>query len=284
MTTMTDTRVVSTAAPVHGSALPEIWWVAYRSLLRVVRSPMALFFSLMMPLIWLVMFSQSFGNLFQRGAVAPGGPALPYDFVAVMLPATIVMTAIQSASQSGFGMVADIESGFMDKFFVSPMRRSSVLLGKLLADGIRMGIQALLILTIAFTLTLVAGWRIPFETGLVGVVMIAVLAALFGVAFSGLSNTVALRTKSTEATMMASFSLTFPLLFMSTAMLPKALLPGWVQSVSAFNPVSYLADAARALIISGYDWTLIGKAVLAIAIVGTILNGMAISAFRAQGK
>jgi ABC-2 type transport system permease protein len=159
-----------------------------------------------------------------------------------------------------------------------------VLLGKLLADGIRMGIQALLILTIAFVLTLVAGWRIPFATNVVGVVMIAVLAALFGVAFSGLSNTVALRTKSTEATMMASFSLTFPLLFMSTAMLPKALLPGWVQSVSTFNPVSYLADAARALIISGYDWTLIGKALVAIAIVGAILNGMAISAFRAQGK
>jgi ABC-2 type transport system permease protein len=117
-----------------------------------------------------------------------------------------------------------------------------------------------------------------------GALVIAVLAALFGVAFSGLSNTVALRTKNTEATMMASFALTFPLLFLSTAMLPKALLPPWVQAAATYNPVSYLADAARALIISGYDWTAIGKALLAIAIVFVVLNGMAISAFRAQGK
>ena len=84
--------------------------------------------------------------------------------------------------------------------------------------------------------------------------------------------------------MTASFSLTFPLLFMSSAMLPRAALPGWVQTVAEFNPVSYLADAARSLILTGYDWPAIGKAVLAIVVVGVILDGLAIRAFRAQGR
>ncbi len=229
-----------------------------------------LFFSLFMPLIWLIMFSQAFGTLFSFAA-----PTLPYDYVAVLLPGITVMTAIQSASQSGFAMVSDLESGFMDKFFVAPIRR--------VADGLRMAAQAGIILGIAALLTLV-GWRIPFATGVVGVVLIMLLASTFGVAFSGLSNTVALRTKNTEATMMVSFSLTFPLLFLSTALLPKASLPPWIQTFSTVNPVSYMADAARALILTGYDWTALGNAFLAIAAFGIVLNGLAIMAFRAQGK
>jgi len=259
----------------------EIMWVAWRGFKKLTRNPFILFFSLFMPLIWLVMFSSTFGNVFSS---ATGGPQLPYDYVAVLLPGITVMTAIQSAAQSGFGMVADIDSGFMDKFFVAPMRRSSVLLGKLLSDGMRMAGQAAIVLGVAYLLKIGAGWRIPFATGLPGALLIVVLASAFGVAFSGLSNTVALRTKNTEATMMVSFTLTFPLLFLSTAMLPKAFLPAWVKAFSSVNPVSYIADASRSLILTGYDWHTIGNAFIAIAIFGIVLNGMAVMAFRAQGK
>src|SRR3989454_3791198 len=265
-----------------GGVFTEIGLVTWRSLVKLTRTPVLLFFSLFMPLIWLVMFSQTFGTVFSAAATQ-----LPYDYVAVLLPGITVMTAIQSASQSGFGMVADLESGFMDKFFVAPIRRSSVLAGKLLADGLRMAAQAGIILGIAAILTLFGqgrGWRIPFATGAVGAVLIMLLAAAFGVAFSGLSNTVALRTKNTETTMMVSFSLTFPLLFLSTALLPKGSLPPWIQTFSTVNPVSYMADAARALILSGYDWTALGNAFLAILAFGVVLNGLAIMAFRAQGK
>ena len=271
-------------AETSGGVFTEIGLVTWRSLVKLTRTPVLLFFSLFMPLIWLVMFSQTFGTVFSSAASGGfSGAPLPYDYVAVLLPGITVMTAIQSASQSGFGMVADLESGFMDKFFVAPIRRGSVLAGKLLADGLRMAAQAGIILGIAALLTLV-GWRIPFATGVVGVVLIMLLASTFGVAFSGLSNTVALRTKNTEATMMVSFSLTFPLLFLSTALLPKGSLPPWIQTFSTVNPVSYMADAARALILTGYDWTALGNAFLAILAFGVVLNGLAIMAFRAQGK
>src|SRR5438445_748691 len=116
-----------------GGVLTEVGLVTWRSLVKLTRTPVLLFFSLFMPLIWLVMFSQTFGTVFSAAAATQ----LPYDYVAVLLPGITVMTAIQSASQSGFGMVSDLESGFMDKFFVAPIRRSSVLAGKLLADGLR---------------------------------------------------------------------------------------------------------------------------------------------------
>ncbi|MHB8584489.1 MAG: ABC transporter permease [Thermoplasmatota archaeon] len=285
----------------RGGMLNEIMWVAWRSFKKLFRNPMLLFFSLFMPLIWLIMFSQTFGTTFNRAA-SFGAAAPPYDYVAVMLPAVAIMTAIQSASQSGFGMVADLDSGFMDKFFVAPMRRSSVLVGKLAADGLRMAVQTTLILVIAYVLTFsftipglgwtIGGWRIPFAAGVPGALMIILMATAFGIAFSGLSNAVALRTKNTETTMMVSFTLTFPLQFLSSALIPASLLPAWVQSFSNYNPVSYVANAARDLIIGSgtngggapWDWTAIGQAFAAILIFGIVLNGLAISAFRAQGK
>ncbi len=266
-----------------GGVVSEVAWVAYRSLLKLVRNPFLLFFSLLFPLIWLGLFSQTFATVFNQAAMVPGMPPPSYDYIAVLLPGVLIMTAIQSASQSGFAMVSDIESGFMDKFFVTPIRRSSVLFGKILADGLRMAAQAGIVLAIAYVLSLAFGWKIPFATGFAGDLLIIALAALFGVAFSGLSNSVALFTKSTETTMMVSFSLTFPLLFLSTALLPLSLLPPWVQEFSKVNPVSYVASAARGLIISGFDWTVIGWALLAIAIVGVLLNGLAVVAFRRQG-
>src|SRR5438445_7818264 len=155
-----------------GGVLTEVGLVTWRSLVKLTRTPVLLFFSLFMPLIWLVMFSQTFGTVFSSAASGglSGGP-LPYDYVAVLLPGITVMTAIQSASQSGFGMVADLESGFMDKFLVAPIRRSSVLAGKLLADGLRMAAQTGIILGIAAILTLF-GLRIPFATGALGAVLI----------------------------------------------------------------------------------------------------------------
>src|SRR2546427_12662503 len=121
-----------------GGVLTEIGLVTWRQLKKLTRNPVLLFFSLFMPLIWLVMFSQTFGTVFSKASLV----ALPYDYVAVLLPGITVMTAIQSASQSGFGMVADLESGFMDKFFVAPIRRSSVLAGKLPPGRLRVAGQA----------------------------------------------------------------------------------------------------------------------------------------------
>src|SRR2546425_4501121 len=126
-------------AETSGGVFTEIGLVTWRSLVKLTRTPVLLFFSLFMPLIWLVMFSQTFGTVFSS-ATSGGfsGTPLPYDYVAVLLPGITVMTAIQSASQSGFGVGADLESGFIDTFFVAPIRRRGVPAGQLPSPRPRM--------------------------------------------------------------------------------------------------------------------------------------------------
>src|SRR5206468_12598580 len=125
---------------------------------------------------------------------------------------------------------------------------------------------------------IVMGARI--KTGGIGAEVKLVLAAAFGIVWAGLSNIVALRTKNSEMTMMIGILLTFPLLFLSTAMMPAALLPGWLETVGKFNPVTYVINTARQFMNFGYSWMQFGKTIGVIALVGLITLTGAIRAFK----
>ena len=118
------------------------------------------------------------------------------------------------------------------------------------------------------------------KTGIVGALVMLFVAACFGIVWAALSNVVALRTKNSEMTMMIGILLTFPLLFLSTAMMPPGLLPHWLETVGKFNPVTYVIDTARAFMNFGYDWTQLGKAIGVIALVGLFTLTGATRAFR----
>jgi ABC-2 type transport system permease protein len=118
------------------------------------------------------------------------------------------------------------------------------------------------------------------KTGILGFFVMLFVAACFGIAWAGLSNIVALRTRNSELTMMIGILLTFPLLFLSTAMMPSALLPGWLETVGKFNPVTYVINTARAFMNFGYDWATFGKAIGIIAVVGLFTLTGATRAFR----
>ncbi len=106
------------------------------------------------------------------------------------------------------------------------------------------------------------------------------VAALFGIAWAGLSNIVALRTRNSELTMMIGILLTFPLLFLSTSMMPPDLLPDWLETVARFNPVSYVIDTARAFMNFSYDWGQMLQALGVIVLVGAFTLTGATRAFR----
>jgi ABC-2 type transport system permease protein len=116
------------------------------------------------------------------------------------------------------------------------------------------------------------------ETGLPGAVVILVLAGLFGLAISGASFIPALVTKSEQAT--STFSLLlFPLVFASTAFVPEELMPEWMQTVNQWNPISYVIEAIRSLMVDGFDWNTIGPALLSILITGVVLQAGTMWAF-----
>ena len=239
-----------------------------RNLRKLVRTPVLVFFSLFQPLLFLLLFSQVFSRL----ASLPG---FAYDsYLQFLVPSIIAMTALSSAFQSGMGMVTDIEDGLLDKFLIAPIHRVSILFGKVLSDGTRIVIQAMILLVVAF----IFGAR--YETGLIGLVVIILLAALFGLAWAGLSNIVALHTRNSELTMMIGILLTFPVLFLSTAFMPAVLLPPWLDTVARFNPITYLVDALRALVNDGWAWGDIGQSVLVTLLLAVVTFTFATRAFR----
>ncbi|NLT36687.1 MAG: ABC transporter permease [Methanomassiliicoccus sp.] len=250
----------------------EIGVVFYRWIIKLRRKPIYLFFSLIQPLVWFLLFTQAFsaiGNIPDFEQITGTN-----NYITFFTAAVIIQTVASSALQSGIGMVNDLDSGYLDKMKVAPIRKSSILLGKVLSDGISILIQVGIIVALA----LIVGVNIA--TGVVGIALLLLLAMAFGIAWSGISLFVGLRTKSTETTLSVGLLTTFPLLFLSTAVMPKELLPNWVQTVAAVNPISYIANAIQGLIIRGFEWESIGNAIIVIILIGIVSLGASIALFR----
>jgi ABC-2 type transport system permease protein len=250
----------------------EVNGVFGRWIRKTLRRPQFLFFSLVQPIVWFVLFTQAFQSI----ASVPGFAqvAKTTSYVTFFSAAVIIQTVISSAMQSGMGMVTDLESGYMDKMRVAPIHRSAILMGKVLSDGVRIVIQTIVILILGFAL------GVTISAGVGGLLLLLGFAMAFGIAWSGISTFIGLATKNSETTLMISLLTTFPLLFLSTAMMPKVFLPPWVQTVATYNPMSYIADALHGLIITGFDWTVLGYAALTILAVGAISLTATTSMFR----
>jgi len=262
----------------------EVWGIFGRWLRKTFRRPAFVFFAMVQPIIWFLLFTQSFAAIgnFQQ-PIAGSNPIRFITFkditgtdsyLTFYSAAVIIQTVIASAMQSGIGMVNDIESGYMDKMRVAPIRRASILLGKVMSDGVRILLQTSIIVIMGLIL------GVTFATGVGGVLIIFVIAVAFGIAWSGISTFVALVTRNSETTLMISLLTTFPLLFLSTAVMPKPLLPAWVQNVASYNPITYIADAIHSLIITGFEWTTVGYAFLIILVVGAISLSATTAMFR----
>lgn len=229
----------------------ETWILYRRALLKLFRRPVILYFSLIQPMIWLLLF----GNNLDIVARAPGFEESfgGQSFLGFFAPAVILQTILFGAGQSGLGLINDIESGFLNKLLTTPIHRIAILLGRILGDLTRMLVQAIIILIATF----VGGLRIEHGTlsptivyayGILGIVGALGIALLFGLVLAGLNVAIALTTRNSETTFLISNFLTLPLIFTSTALLPLELLPPWLRVIAQFNPVTYTIAALRVLL------------------------------------
>jgi ABC-2 type transport system permease protein len=248
--------------------LSDTKYLFVRYLKKLVRTPILLFFSLFQPIIFLLLFTQ----LFSRFANLPGFPADSYLIFAT--PGILLQNAFGSALQSGTSIVLDIDTGYLQKMLVTPVSRYAILLGRLTSDAFRVIIQSLIILGLAYGLG-----AFPV-TGVGGILIMLAIIAFFGLAWSGISLALGLKTKSSETVFAVGGFLTFPLLFMSTALTPLDFMPDWIKTVSMFNPISYTVDAVRALMIDGYVWSTILSAYAVIALISVITLGTTLYLFR----
>jgi ABC-2 type transport system permease protein len=239
-----------------------------RYLKKLIRNPILLFFSLVQPIIFLVIFTQ----LFERLANVPGFPAESYLIFAT--PGILLQNAFGSALQSGNSIVSDIDTGYLQKMLVTPVSRYAILLGRLTSDAFRVLIQSTIILILAFLLGVVP------VTGIPGMLLMLFTIAFFGLAWSGISLAIGLKTRSSETVFAIGSFLTFPLLFMSTSLTPLDFMPDWIQTVSRVNPISYTVDAVRVLMIDGFVWETILSAYFVIGLVALITLGSTLYLFR----
>jgi ABC-2 type transport system permease protein len=212
--------------------------MAWRTWLITWRRPVHLTFSLGQPLIWILFF----GFLFQRYRLDLPGDLSYLDFLA---PGVSVMTVLFGASQVGIGWIRDLQTGFLPRLLNTPARPASILAGKLLADVARLLLQALAVLTLAAVL----GARLRPAPGALLLALVGL--TLFAAAFSALSCAVALAVKAQEAMGTYVHLVNMPLLFTSTALVPRRQMPGWLAALSRWNPLTATVEAWRGALLSG---------------------------------
>ena len=152
--------------------MSTVVFIGGRNIARSVRAPMLLAVSLLQPVIWLALFSQTFGGL---GDVAQFRAQGYRDYLSFLTPGMVVLSMLFTGLQSGMATMSDIDSGMMDKFLVSPVRRLTILAGRVWADTLTMLAQGAIILVIATAMGVRA------TTGPAGAVALIALATAFGV-------------------------------------------------------------------------------------------------------
>ncbi len=258
----------------HSDLLSESWELYKRSIKKLMRRPIVLYFSLMQPVIWLLLFGQMFNRMISLpGAGASFGTS---NYMAFFTPGVIMMTMLFGAGQTGLGLIQDMDSGFLDKLLTTPINRFAIILGKMGGDLTRMILQALLILTLA----VIAGVNI--RTGPLGVIFILIISGLFGMSLAGINTMIALKTRNTEASFIIGNFVNLPLMYTSTTMMPKSFLPEWMQNVAKINPVTYGIEGMRGLITTGFDPNQVFPAILVLGTIAVLSITSATLMFRSR--
>lgn len=198
-----------------------------------------------------------------------------FDYTAFQMP-TAILLGVTGVSRAP-ALVLDVQNGYLDRLLMTPIRRLAILLGHMVADVAVATALTLPILGLGFAL------GVRFETGVLGVLAFVLLAALWSLAFAGFGYAIALKTGN-PAAVNSTFLLFFPFLFLTTSYVPRSELSGWLDTVAAFNPVTYLLEGLRSLVSSGWEWDELGKAAVAIVVLGAISMSMCFGALRGRTR
>lgn len=246
-----------------------LWLLTKRAVREAVRTPEATVPLLFIPVFFLLINQGQLGNEFEDAPFLKG-----QTYAAFQLPVSMIFAVIGIGS--GLAMVAEIENGYFDKFLVAPIARTSILLGRLGADFLRNLVTASVVLVIGLAM----GVRV--ETGVLGALVLVLLCSFFGMAYGASAVLIALKTGNTQAVNLASLVF-FPLLFLSPNVVPRELMQGWLQGLAAFNPVTYVLEGTRSLVIDGWA---AGPLVACLAVTfatAAALLGLSVRAMRNYG-
>ena len=239
--------------------MAQSWLLGQRALREAWRTPEALIPTLFIPLFFLVV------NVGQAAKIFPGETT---DFLhgqgygAFQLPSSLLLAA--SFGTAALFLVEDIEGGYFDKLRSAPISRTSIVLGRLIAEMAK----ALLISVVIVLLGMAFG--ITIASGPLGFVLLVLLTALWACVFVGFMQLIALKTRSAAATNSGGLVF-FPLLFLTPNFVPRDLLTRPMEIAATLNPVTYLMESLRSLILEDLEWSKIWPGFLVVAVLGSLM-------------
>jgi ABC-2 type transport system permease protein len=239
-----------------------------RALREGVRTPEAIVPTLFIPLFFLVV------NVGQAARIFPGSSTQflhGQGYGAFQLPSSMLLAA--SFGSAALFLVEEIEGGYFDKLRATPVHRSAIVVGRLLAEGVK----ALLIATLLVLLGLIFGIRIA--SGVPGFILLILLTALWAVVYAGFMQVIALKTRSAAATNSAGLVF-FPLLFLTPNFVPRNLLTHPMEIAATINPVTYVMEALRSLILVDLRWETIGLGYLVVLVAAAAMLARSVRVFR----
>jgi ABC-2 type transport system permease protein len=248
--------------------LSDWWYLSIRSTRQIWRPLLALIPSLFIPIFFFAVNSTAL----QAFAKVPGFPQdVSYkDFIA---PVAIFTAIFFSVGNAGIELVQDIDSGYFKKLIIMPIHRLAIILGRLSEVAVLSVIQGGVVLV----LLLIVGVR--FKTGFLGVIAIFLMLILFAMGWSCISMIAALRTQNARL-VQSMFILVFPFLYVTTSQAPKELLPPTFATLATYNPVTYVIEGTRALVLSDWSHPAIWQGFLVSAILFVVMVTLTVQSFR----
>ncbi len=238
-------------------------WVA-----RARREPLALLALLAQPMVWLVLFSNLFARMAETADV-PGG-----DYLAFMTAGAVVMTVFNATLQGGVELLFDRESGLLLRMFAAPVSRVSIVTSRFVYLAGLTCLQGLVLLVAAAVLgvEMAAGW--------VSIVASVAVGALFGAGITSLSMALAFSLRDHVQFFPIVTFVGLPLTFISSALVPLDLMPGWMQVLAQLNPLTYATDAIRSLVLEGWQPTVLARLTAALVVFDVLCLALATAVLR----
>jgi len=248
--------------------MTQAWVLGQRALREAWRTPEALLPTLFIPLFFLVV------NVGQAAKIFPSKSTSflhGQGYGAFQLPSSLLLAA--SFGSAALFLVEEIEGGYFDKLRATPVPRTAIVLGRLIAESVK----GVLLACAIVLLGLVFG--ITVASGVLGFVLLVVLAALWAVVFSGFMQAIALKTRSAAATNSAGL-IFFPLLFLTPNFVPRNLLTRPMEIAATLNPVTYVMEALRSLILEDLVWSKIFYGFGVVAVLGAVMVALNVRLIR----
>ncbi len=242
--------------PVHAKRagfLGDVMSLGGRALRSIPRDPESIIPALIVPVFF---FAVNVGALQDIAERIPG-----IDYKAFQLPVAILF-AVTGVTRANI-LVMDIQGGYFDRLALTPVNRLAMLLGFMVADLVLVMSLSIPVIILGFAV------GVRFETGILGLLVFLGIGGLWAIAYNGFPYAVALKTGN-PAAVNSSFLLFLPVTFLTTVFVPKEALTGWMAQIVSFNPVTYLLEGMRSLIVVGWDLGAILGALAGIGVVALL--------------